>query len=383
MTRVCKPALANCFLAPLANAFSFMSATEHNSASHEGQAPLRRPALTPDDYAAGILAGDRSLLARAITVIESSAARHEAQAREILQKILPSAGLAKRIGITGVPGVGKSTFIEAFGCDLVKHGHQVAVLTIDPSSSLSGGSILGDKTRMERLSQQPRAFIRPSPAGGQFGGVARRTRETMLLCEAAGFDVVIVESVGVGQGEIALRSMVDFFLLLQLPGAGDELQGIKKGIVELADLILINKADGDNRLRAEQARLEQETALHYTQPPTSAWKIEVALCSAKTGEGIAQAWDRIQSFYQQLESKGIIAARRRQQSLEWLAESVLEGLRQRFYQNARVQAELPAVREAVLRGELTVPGATQALLAAEAGTIFQTTNKSPQHDPQN
>jgi LAO/AO transport system kinase len=256
----------------------------------------------------------------------------------------------------------------------------VAVLTIDPSSSLSGGSILGDKTRMERLSQEPRAFIRPSPAGGQPGGVARRTRETMLLCEAAGFDVVIVESVGVGQGEMALRSMVDFCLLLQLPGAGDELQGIKKGIVELADLILINKADGENRLRAEQSRLEQETALHYTQPSTSAWKTEVELCSAKTGEGIARAWEKMECFYHQLEPKGIIAARRRQQSLEWLAESVQDGLRQRFYQNARVQAEWPAVREAVLRGELTVPGATQTLLAAEAETIAQTTHKSPQHD---
>jgi LAO/AO transport system kinase len=367
-------------LAPLANAFSFMSATEQNSASHQGQAPLRRPALRADDYVAGILAGDRSLLARSITVIESRAARHQTLAREILQKVLPSAGRAKRIGITGVPGVGKSTFIEAFGCHLVQHGHQVAVLTIDPSSSLSGGSILGDKTRMERLSQEPRAFIRPSPAGGQPGGVARRTRETMLLCEAAGFDVVIVESVGVGQGEIALRSMVDFCLLLQLPGAGDELQGIKKGIVELADMILINKADGDNRLRAEQSRLAQETALHYNQPSTSAWKTEVELCSAKTGQGIARAWERIECFYQQLEPKGIIAARRRQQSLEWLAESVQEGLRQRFYQNARVQAQWPAVREAVLRGELTVPDATQTLLAAEAGTISQTANISPQHD---
>ncbi len=374
------PAFACFCRAPLADAFSFMSAMEQNSASHDGNAPLRRPPVTADDFVAGILVGNRSLLARAITVIESSAARHETQAREILQKVLPSAGRAKRVGITGVPGVGKSTFIEAFGCHLIKHGHQVAVLTIDPSSSLSGGSILGDKTRMERLSLEPRAFIRPSPAGGQSGGVARRTRETMLLCEAAGFDVVIVESVGVGQGEIALRSMVDFFLLLQLPGAGDELQGIKKGIVELADMILINKADGDNRLRAEQSRLEQETALHYTQPSTSGWQTEVELCSAKTGEGIARAWERVEFFYQQLEPKGIIAARRRQQSLEWLAESVQEGLRQRFYQNPRVQAELPAVREAILRGELTVPGATQTLLAAEAGTISQTTNKSPPHD---
>ena len=383
MNQVLRAAFANFWVAQLANALSNMSASEQNFANNEGKPPLRRPALTADDYAVGILAGNRSLLARAITIIESQAARHETLAREILQRVLPRSGHAKRIGITGIPGVGKSTFIEAFGCHLIKQGHQLAVLTIDPSSSRSGGSILGDKTRMERLSQEPRAFIRPSPTGGQLGGVARRTRETMLLCEAAGFDVVIVESVGVGQGEIALRSMVDFYLLLQLPGAGDELQGIKKGIVELADMILINKADGDNRLRAEEARLEQETALHYTRAAASAWKTEVGLCSATTGEGIASAWERIESFYQQLEPKGLIAARRRQQLLEWLAESVQDGLRQRFYQNPRVQAELPAVREAILRGELTVPGATQTLLAAEAGTIIQTTKESPQYDQKN
>ena len=383
MTRAWMPALANARLAPPANAFNFMSATEQNSAGHEGKTPLRRPPLTADDCVAGIVAGDRGILARAITVIESQAARHEKQAREILQKLPPRAGFAKRIGITGVPGVGKSTFIEVFGCHLIKLGHQVAVLAIDPSSSRSGGSILGDKTRMERLSQEPRAFIRPSPTGGRSGGVARRTRETMLLCEAAGFDVVIVESVGVGQGEIALRSMVDFYLLLQLPGAGDELQGIKKGIMELADLILINKADGENRLRAEQSRMEQETALHYTQPPTATWKTEVGLCSAKTGEGISRAWERIELFYQQLEPRGILAARRRQQLLEWLDESVQDGLRQRFYQNPRVQAELPAVRDAVLRGELTVPGATQTLLAAEAGTPSETTKESPLYDQKN
>ena len=383
MTRVSRPALEWLCLAQLANALSKMSASEQNSPSN-GETPFPRPpVLTAGDYAAGVLAGNRGLLARAITLIESQAPRHEMLAREILQKILPSAGRAKRIGITGIPGVGKSTFIEAFGCHLIEQGHQVAVLTIDPSSSRSGGSILGDKTRMERLCQEPRAFIRPSPAGGQLGGVARRTRETMVLCEAAGFDVIIVESVGVGQGEIALRSMVDFYLLLELPGAGDELQGIKKGIVELADMILINKADGDNRLRAEQARMEQETALHYTRPATSAWKTEVGLCSAATGEGVASAWQRIESFYQQLQPQGIIASRRRLQLLEWLAESVQDALHQRFYHNPRVQAELPAVKDAILRGELTVPGATQTLLAAETGTLFQTTNESPQYDQKN
>jgi LAO/AO transport system kinase len=382
MTQALMLAFANACLATPARAFNFMSATEQN-ASHEGKMPARRSLLAADDYVAGIVAGDRSILARAITIIESQAPRHEKLAREILQKLPPRAGYARRIGVTGIPGVGKSTFIEAFGCHIVQQGHQLAVLTIDPSSSRSGGSILGDKTRMERLSQEPRAYIRPSPAGGQLGGVARRTRETMLLCEAAGFDVVIVESVGVGQGEIALRSMVDFYLLLQLPGAGDELQGFKKGIMELADLILINKAEGENRLSAEQARMEQETALHYTQPPTAAWKTEVALCSAKTGEGISSAWERIEHFYQQLEPRGILAARRRQQLLEWLNESVQDGLRQRFYQNPRVQAELPAVRDAVLRGELTVPGATETLLAAEAGTMSETSKESPRYDQKN
>jgi len=380
MTQALMLAFVPLCLAPPGNAFSNMSATEQNSTGRGGQPPLRLPARTADDYVAGILAGDRSTLARAITVIESQAARHETQAQEILQKLLPRTGNAKRIGITGVPGVGKSTFIEVFGCHLVQLGHQVAVLTIDPSSSRTGGSILGDKTRMERLSLEPHAFIRPSPAGGQPGGVARRTRETMLLCEAAGFDVVIVESVGVGQGEIALRSMVDFYLLLQLPGAGDELQGIKKGIIELADMILINKADGNGRLSAEQARLEQETALHYTQPSTSAWKTEVGLCSAQTGEGIPRVWERIEFFYQQLEPKGLIAARRRRQLLDWLGQSVQDGLRKRFDQNPRVQAELPAVQDAVLRGELTVAGATQSLLAAEAASTPQTTKESPPYD---
>lgn len=343
----------------------------------------KKPAPTADDFAAGILAGNRAMLARAITIIESFAPRHEAQARDILHKVLPHSGRAKRIGITGVPGVGKSTFIEAFGCLLIDRGHRVAVLTVDPSSSVTGGSILGDKTRMDRLSAEARAFIRPSPSAGQAGGVARRTRETMILCEAAGFDVILVESVGVGQGEIALRSMVDFYLLLELPGAGDELQGIKKGVVELADMILINKADGETRLLAEQARLEQESALHCLSPVASAWRTPVALCSAKTGEGVAEAWERIESFYQQLGPRGIIAARRRQQTLDWLAETVQDGLRQRFYRNPHVQVRLGPVRQAILRGELSVPAAAQALLATEAESISQTINESTKHDPKN
>jgi len=238
----------------------------------------------------------------------------------------------------------------------------VAVLTIDPTSKLSGGSILGDKTRMENLSREARAFIRPSPAGDNIGGVARRTRETMLLCEAAGFDLVLVESVGVGQSEIALRSMVDFFLLLLLPGAGDELQGIKRGIIEMADDILINKADGENRQRAEQSRLEQQSSLACLQPATPGWKTEAVLCSARTGEGIPQVWQRIERFFRELEPQGVIAKRRQQQSVDWLNDLIRDELQSRFDRHPRVQARLPGLRESVLRGEITAVSAARVLL---------------------
>ena len=320
--------------------------------------------LTVADYVAGVLAGDRAVLARAITLVESSSRVHEAQAQEVLNRLLPHTGKAKRIGITGVPGVGKSTFIETFGCQLVERGHKLAVLTIDPTSARSGGSILGDKTRMEKLSVAPNAFIRPSPSGDSLGGVARRTRETMLLCEAAGFDTILVESVGVGQTEIALRSMVDFFLLLLLPGAGDELQGIKKGIVEMADLVLINKADGENRLRAEHARADQDAALHYTQPATPGWKTGVSLVSGLTGEGLPQVWERIEKFFAELEPKGVIAKRRQQQTLEWLSALIHDELRRRFDRDPRVIAELPELRQALLRGEITAVRAANLLLGA-------------------
>jgi len=320
--------------------------------------------LTVNDYVQGVLAGDRSLLARAITLVESNSRLHEAQAQEVLNRLLPHTGKAKRLGVTGVPGVGKSTFIETFGCQLVERGHKLAVLTIDPTSARSGGSILGDKTRMEKLAVAPNAFIRPSPSGDSLGGVARRTRETMLLCEAAGFDTILVESVGVGQTEIALRSMVDCFLLLLLPGAGDELQAIKKGIVEMADLVLINKADGENRMRAEHARADQDAALHYLQPATPGWKTEVALCSGLTGEGLSQVWKRIEQFYAELESKGVIAKRRQQQTLEWLNDLIHDELRRRFDRDPRVIARLPELREALLRGEMTAVRAANVLLEA-------------------
>ncbi len=324
--------------------------------------------LTVDDYVTGVLAGDRAVLARAITLVESNSRLHEAQAQEVLNRLLPHAGKAKRIGITGVPGVGKSTFIETFGCFLVDRGHKLAVLTIDPTSARSGGSILGDKTRMEKLCVSPNAFIRPTPSGDNLGGVARRTRETMLLCEAAGYDTILVESVGVGQSEITLHSMVDFFLLLLLPGAGDELQGIKKGIIEMADLVLINKADGDNRMRAEHARADQDAALHYLQPATPGWKTEVALVSGLTGEGVPEVWNRIGKFYAELEPKGIVAKRRQQQTLEWLGDLIHDELRRRFYHDPRVTTKLPELKEALLRGEMTAVRAAKILLEAHGAT---------------
>lgn len=347
---------------------SFTSAPRNTrmseSASNSFVTPRHPRRLTVEDYVAGVRAGDRAVLARAITLVESNSPRHEAQAQEVLNRLLPHTGKAKRVGITGVPGVGKSTFIETFGGQLVERGHQLAVLTIDPTSARSGGSILGDKTRMEKLSVAPNAFIRPSPSGDSLGGVARRTRETMLLCEAAGFDTILVESVGVGQTEIALRSMVDFFLLLLLPGAGDELQGIKKGIVEMADLVLINKADGDNQLRAERARADQDAALHYLQPATPGWKTEVALCSGLSGEGLPQVWERIEKFYATLEAGGWIARRRQQQTLEWLNDLIHDELRRRFDRDPKVIARLPELRQALLRGEMTAVRAAQALLEA-------------------
>jgi LAO/AO transport system kinase len=318
--------------------------------------------LTSDDYVKGVLAGDRSLLARAITLVESSSRRHEALAQEVLQRLLAHTGKARRVGITGVPGVGKSTFIESLGVHLVDHGHRIAVLTIDPTSARSGGSILGDKTRMERLCQSPAAFIRPSPSGLSLGGVARRTRETMLLCEAAGFDTIIVETVGVGQSEITLRSMVDFFLLLLLPGAGDELQGIKKGIIEMADLVAINKADGDNRRRAELAQRDQEAALHYVRSETDGWKTEVVLCSGLTGEGVPELWQRVDRYYAELEPRGFIQRRRQEQSVAWLEALVEDELHRRFYDDPRVTARLSELRRLLVRGEITAVRAAMELL---------------------
>jgi LAO/AO transport system kinase len=322
------------------------------------------PRFTTDEYVDGVLSRDRTRLGRAITLVESNAPEHLAQAQEVLQRLLPHAGRAVRVGITGVPGGGKSTFIDTLGSWLLEEGHRVAVTAVDPSSTLSGGSILGDKTRMERLGADPRAFVRPSPSGGALGGVARKTRETILLLEAAGHDVILVETVGVGQSEVAVRSMVDFFLLLLVAGAGDELQGIKKGVIELADAVVINKADGSNRLAAEQAREEYERALHYLRPATEGWQTRAHAVSSLNGEGIAQLWRAVETFCALTRESGGFARRRRDQERAWLHTLIEDGLREAFQQNGQVRLLLPELERAVVAGELPAVTAARRLLAA-------------------
>jgi LAO/AO transport system kinase len=323
----------------------------------------RRGRLPLERYTEGILHGDRVTLARAITVVESDLAADGELAARILDAILPATGKSRRVGITGVPGVGKSTFIDALGMHLIRErGERVAVLSVDPSSPISGGSILGDKTRMERLSVEERAFIRPSPARGHLGGVARRTRETILLCEAAGFENVLVETVGVGQSETAVRSMTDFFLLLMLAGAGDELQGIKRGIIEMIDGMVINKADGDNKRKAERARVEFSNALHLFPASADGWTPRVLTCSALHGEGVAESWDMVLEHRAKLAASGHLAARRSGQALEWMRELVGIALEDSFRGHAAVAARLPNLEEAVSRGQVTPFAASRELL---------------------
>ena len=322
----------------------------------------RRRILTVDDYAQGVLAHDPTVLGRAITLIESNAPAHQEQAQQLLAKLLPHTGRAHRIGITGIPGAGKSTFIESFGCHLVDHGLRVAVLAIDPSSSVNGGSILADKLRMEKLCRRTDAFIRPSPSGGSLGGVARKTREAILVCEAAGFDVIIVETVGVGQNEVAVRSMVDFFLVLMIAGAGDEMQGIKKGVIELADAIVINKADGDNRPRAIAAQAEMARVLHYLQRTAEGWETPALLASALTGDGIPEVWRMTGDFFKTVQASGGLAARRRAQAVEWMHALIAERLRARFYASPAVGSRLAAMEHAVADGRIPVMAAALELL---------------------
>ncbi len=322
----------------------------------------RRSSLEIDDYVKGILAGDRTILARAITLVESNRAEHQEQAAELLRQLQSTAGGAIRVGITGVPGAGKSTTIEALGVKLCRLGHKVAVLAVDPSSTRTGGSILGDKTRMELLSREPAAFIRPSPSGGTLGGVARKTRETMTLCEAAGFDVLLVETVGVGQSEITVRSMVDFFLLVLISGAGDDLQGIKKGVIEIADAIVVNKADGDNIPRAKAARAELRQVLHYLQDATEGWKTPALTASALTGDGIDEIWQTVLKFRETAQANGVWERRRREQDVDWMRELIKEALEHRFYRNPAVQSRLPDLERAVIAGKVPPASAVMELL---------------------
>ena len=321
--------------------------------------------LSVDDYVDGVLHGDRAVLARAITLVESNAERHQDKAQEMLTRLLPHAGQTIRVGFTGVPGSGKSSLIETLGLKLCDRGHRLAVLAVDPSSSVTGGSILGDKTRMEQLSRNRAAYIRPSPSGGVLGGVARKSRETMIVCEAAGFDVVFVETVGVGQSEIAVRSMVDLFLLLQIAGAGDELQGIKKGVMERCDLVVVNKADGDNKTRAEAARVDYQRILHYLQPSTEGWKTRALSCSAYTGEGIDELWNVVETFRANTLASGVFEKRRQQQNLDWMHHLVLEQIKRAFYGSPSVKQEMPAIERKVIAGEISPTQAATRLLRLE------------------
>lgn len=324
---------------------------------------MKRSVLTTQDYIQGVLSNDRAMLGRAITLVESEAERHISQAQAMLQELLPHSGRSIRIGITGVPGVGKSSFIERFGVYLIEQGHRVAVLAIDPSSSLSRGSILGDKTRMEELTRLPAAFIRPSPTGGTLGGVARKTRESIVVCEAAGFDIILIETVGVGQSEIAARSMVDMFLLLLITGAGDELQALKKGIVEIADALIITKADGENRTRAIAARADYLRALRYLAPVTNDWKPQVLTCSALNGEGMPEILALIWQFVEKMRANGQFEERRKKQALSWLHTLISEALNRRFYNNPSVSAQLQQTEQAVLKQQLSPGIAAEQLLA--------------------
>ena len=330
--------------------------------------------MTRADFANGVLNGDRRSLAQAITLAESTRTDHRAEAEALIAELLPKSGRSVRVGISGAPGVGKSSFIEAFGLHLAEQGHRVAVLAVDPSSRISGGSILGDKTRMEELSRHPSAFIRPSPAGNSLGGVARRTRECVLICEAAGFDVVIVETVGVGQSETAVAEMCDLFMLLLAPAAGDELQGIKKGIVELADLIVVNKADGDLVEAANHAAADYRSAVHMIRPASPNWWVPVLTCSALTGDGIAKVWRKIEDYSEKMNASGQFATRRANQAKAWMWSEIEESLIAALRTHPEVAKRVDALEGEVAEGERS-PGAA----AREMLSVFldKSTSESP------
>lgn len=313
---------------------------------------MSNPSNTPEYYINGILSGDITVLSRAITLIESTKAEHQELGGKVIDGIMHKTGQSFRLGITGVPGVGKSTFIESFGLHLVNNGHRLAVLAIDPSSQKSKGSILGDKTRMEKLSVHANAFIRPSPSNGTLGGVTKNTFETILLCEAAGFDFIIVETVGVGQSEIAVSQMTDFFLLLMLAGAGDELQGIKRGIMEMADALLITKADGNNLQKAKNAKTEYAHALHLFPPSESGWIPKVEICSSIQNEGIKEALQIIESYKNLSITNGYFSSKRKQQLSDWLHYSISEQLKEKFYNHPSIKEELKNIEKNLDSGKI-------------------------------
>ena len=322
----------------------------------------RKPLLPPEAYLKGIRKGDRVVLGQAITLLESHKPEHASLGRQVVEACLPHSGRSIRIGITGAPGVGKSTFIEALGMFLIEKGHRVAVLAIDPSSQQSKGSILGDKTRMSQLSAHEQAFIRPSPAGESLGGVARKTRETILLCEAAGYDHIIVETVGVGQSETAVHSMVDFFVLLLLPGAGDELQGIKRGIVEMADLLAVNKADSDRLGLARETQRSYQKALHLFPPKENNWTPPVLRCSALQGQGIEEIWDSVGQFQMETNESGYFQRHRQAQAKYWLREFISDKLEQLFFENPSVKEQWKLTEHKVIKGEWSSIKAGEYLL---------------------
>ncbi|MEX2594747.1 MAG: methylmalonyl Co-A mutase-associated GTPase MeaB [Anditalea sp.] len=311
----------------------------------------KRNRLTIQQYVSGILGGDRVALGRAITLAESTLSTDQQLAEKVINEVLPYTGNSIRIGITGVPGVGKSTFIESFGKQILDQGHKLAVLTIDPSSQKTGGSILGDKTRMETLASDKRAFIRPTPAGSTLGGVGAKTREAMLLCEAAGYDVVFIETVGVGQSETMVKGMVDFFLLLMLAGAGDELQGIKKGIIEIADALVVTKADGDNFEKSKMAKKEYDRALHLFPTSENSWQPKVKICSAIENFGLGEIWEMILDFEQIMKTNGYFDDNRSKQRLDWMHGHIRLLLENRFYQDKAIAEKLEKMTPLVLKGE--------------------------------
>ena len=312
------------------------------------QAKVRRQQYSASEFVEGILAGNITMLSQAVTLVESSLPEHQLIAQEVIEKCLPHAGKSIRLGITGVPGAGKSTFIESLGMTLIRSNHKLAVLAIDPSSERSKGSILGDKTRMEELSVAKNAFIRPSPSSGSLGGVARKTRESIILCEAAGFDTIFVETVGVGQSETSVHSMVDFFLLLQIAGAGDELQGIKRGIMEMADGIAINKCDGSNIDKAKVARAQYQNALHLFPPHESGWSPEAITCSSVENTGITEIWEMVERYISFTKENEYFVTKRTTQSKYWMYETINETLRNNFYYNPKIRPKLAAYEQRVL-----------------------------------